>query len=67
MSAYREAVQRHFHNSPYKFVIQHFGPNRAQRRRQGYRHKKTKKLIVEPSRNMQVDVYLALHGGDDDA
>lgn len=37
MSAEREAVQRHFNKNPYRYLISHLGPNRAQRRAEGVR------------------------------
>lgn len=60
MSAYSVAVQRHYMSHPFRFVIQHFAPNRAQRRAQGYRHKPSKKLIFDSGVNMPYDRYMAL-------
>lgn len=46
----RTIAKRHFDKNPYRYLIAHLHPNRAQRRSEGRRNG-AGKLIVESSRN----------------
>lgn len=51
MSRAKTTVREHFDKNPYRYLITHLHPNRQQRRAEGRRDPKTKKLIMHRSQN----------------
>jgi len=52
MTAARRAVQQHFLKNPFRYVVAHYDANRAQRRSDAKRDRRTGKLLTRAGFNV---------------